>query len=179
MTALPVWLPDGVDWSQWTVILLKPDCVQRGLVDELLREVGREVQVVSRRTIQPTEEQIFAHYDDMIPLSTRIGRDVPAELRRIFVGNDTGLALGHGDRAAPRVRALHGPTDPAIAPERTLRGRYGIDSLRQAQRDGRLVDNLIHTSDTVEAVARDFGIWFSPDDLPLLTAPTRREGGTP
>jgi hypothetical protein len=47
--------------------------------------------------------QIVAHYDDMLPLSAQIGRDVPAELRRIFVGQQAAIALGYGANAAPRL----------------------------------------------------------------------------
>lgn len=163
--------PSEVTWSAWTVILLKPDCVARGLLRPVLTWVRREVRIVDVRTVWPTEEQIFAHYDDMLPLSAQLGRDVPAELRRIFVGQPAGIALGYGPNAAPRLRALLGPTDPATAPAHTIRGRFGIDSLRAATADGRLVDNLIHSSDTAAAVPRDFGIWYGTTAAHLLVPP--------
>ncbi|MDM4721380.1 nucleoside-diphosphate kinase [Micromonospora sp. WMMA1363] len=170
--------PPGVDWSDWTVIILKPDCLARGLREPVLVWVQREVQVVDVRTVWPTEAQIFVHYSDMLPLSAKIGRDVPAELRRIFVGQPTGLALAYGPNAAPRLRERLGPTDPATAPADTIRGRFGIDSLRAAMAEGRLVDNLIHSSDTVEVVPRDFGIWYGPGAAHLLRAPATPSGGT-
>nr|WP_245603536.1 nucleoside-diphosphate kinase [Salinispora cortesiana] len=168
--------PPGVGWSDWTVILLKPDCLARGLRESVLVWVQREVQVVDIRTVWPTEAQIFTHYSDMLPLSTQLGRDVPAELRRIFVGQPTGLALGRGPNAAPRLRERLGPTDPTTAPADTIRGRFGIDSLRTAMAEGRLVDNLIHSSDTVEVVPRDFDIWYGPSAAHLL-APATPYGG--
>lgn len=76
----------ALDWSRLTVILLKPDCLARDLVTPVLAWVGRHVQVSDLRVIEPTERQIFAHYDDILDLSARLGVDVPGELRRIYVG---------------------------------------------------------------------------------------------
>ena len=168
-----------VDWAQWTVILLKPDCLARNLTQQVLAWVGREVRVVDARTLHPTQEQVFAHYDDMLPLSDQLGRDVSGELRRIFVGQPTGLALGHGPNAAPRVRKLLGPTDPAQAPATTIRGCYAADTLTDAVAQGRLVNNLIHSSDTVDLVHRDFRIWYGPTQAHLLHPPHHPPGGAP
>ncbi|MDG6100500.1 hypothetical protein Daura_03890 [Dactylosporangium aurantiacum] len=171
-------------WGDWTVVLLKPDCLRRHLVAPVLFWIGQVVDLVDVRQVQPTEEQIFVHYDDMLPLSEEIGRDVPAELRRIFVGNTVTVALGHGPDAAARVRALVGPTDPAAAPTTTIRGRYAEDTLARATAEGRLVDNLIHTSDNPAAVPRDFATWYGPANTHLLrrpapaTIPTTRAGGS-
>ncbi|MGC4804975.1 nucleoside-diphosphate kinase [Micromonospora sp. DT233] len=167
---------EPVDWSRWTVILLKPDCVRRGLVGEVLQWVQGLVTIVDSRVVVATEDQVFAHYDDMLPLSETLGRDVPAELRRIFIGNRVVVALGYGENAAARIRAIVGPTDPASAPTTTVRGRYAKDTLDKAVAEGRLVDNLIHTSDHSAVVERDFGIWYGSQHTHLLRAPAR--GGT-
>ncbi|MEV0570520.1 nucleoside-diphosphate kinase [Dactylosporangium sp. NPDC050588] len=173
----------AVAWRDWTVVLLKPDCLRRNLAAQVLFWISGLVDLVDVRQVQPTEQQIFAHYDDMLPLSDELGRDVPAELRRIFVGNTVIVALGHGPGAAGRVRALVGPTDPAIAPADTIRGRFADDTLAQAMADGRLVDNVIHTSDHAAAAHRDFAIWYGPTFAHLLD-PTPASvpapgGGTP
>jgi nucleoside-diphosphate kinase len=160
-----------VDWSRWTVILLKPDCLARDLVETVLAWVGRHVRVAGLRVVEVTEEQIFAHYDDILDLSARLGVDVPGELRRIYVGQQTAVALGYGPDAAVRVRAILGDTDPAVAGARTIRGHFGIDSLQAARARGQLIDNLIHSSDTTEAVPRDFAIWYGPAHAHLLTPP--------
>lgn len=169
-----------VDWSRWTVILLKPDCLARGLVTPVLDCIAREVFVTGLRLVQPTAEQILAHYDDMLDLSDQLGVDVPAELRRIYLGKQVGVALGYGPDAAPRVRAMLGHTDPATAAPHTIRGRFGDDSLTRARARGQLINNVVHTSDTVDAVARDFGIWYGQTLFHLLTeppAPTHLEIG--
>jgi nucleoside-diphosphate kinase len=177
--AAPTHLVDavgGVDWSQWTVILLKPDCLARNLTGQVLAMVGERVCVTAERIVYPTEEQVFTHYADILPLSAELGVDVPAELRRIYLSHPVMVALGHGPNAAARLRAALGPTDPADASPDTIRGRFGTDTLRKARAEGRLIDNLIHGSDKVGVVARDLAVWFGPGATPLLTSP-RDPGG--
>jgi len=159
--------PD-VDWNLWTVILLKPDCLTRNLLSAVLAMVEQHLTVLHVTKVFATEAQIFAHYADMLPRSAELGRDVAAELRRIYLGRDAAVALGYGPDAAPRLRSLLGPTDPAAAGPDTIRGRYAADSLAQATADGRLIDNLIHSSDTTDTVAADFDTWFGSDNRHLL-----------
>lgn len=165
--------PAEVDWSRWTVILLKPDCLYRGLVEPVLAWVRREMPVSGLRTVEPTEEQIFAHYDDILNLSARLGVDVPGELRRIYVGQQVAVALGYGPHAAARLRVMLGDTDPAAAGPDTIRGHFGNDSLRAARARGQLINNLIHTSDSSAVVPRDFDIWYGTAYEHLLTTVPR------
>ncbi|MFC7530142.1 nucleoside-diphosphate kinase [Actinoplanes sp. GCM10030250] len=166
-------MTDGaaVDWNLWTVILLKPDCLHRKLLSPVLAMVAEHLTVLHVTTVFPTEEQIFAHYADMLTRSAELGRDVPAELRRIYVGKRAAVALGYGPGAALRLRELLGPTDPAAAGFDTIRGRFAADSLAQAAADGRLIDNVIHSSDTSTAAAGDFATWYGPGNTHLLRAP--------
>jgi nucleoside-diphosphate kinase len=166
----------GPDWCQWTVILLKPDCLARGLTSPVLAMVSQHVRVIARRTVYPTAAQVFAHYDDILPLSAELGVDVAAELGRIYLGHPVIVALGHGPAAAARLRAVLGPTDPAEAGPSTIRGRFGTDSVLQARSQGRLIDNLIHTSDHASVVPRDLALWFGTGATALLSPPP--PGGT-
>lgn len=168
-----------VDWSRWTVILLKPDCLTRDLVTPVLTWISRHVQVSGLRVIEPTERQVFAHYDDILDLSARLGVDVPGELRRIYVGQQAAVALGHGPDAAARVRAILGDTDPALAGPNTIRGHFGADSLTAARTRGQLINNLSHTSDSTQAASRDFAIWYGPDHAHLLTTPSPAQAVIP
>ena len=157
-----------VNWSQWSVILLKPDCVERRLTTVILDWIGQVVLVSAVRTVRVTEAQIFAHYADLFPKAAEIGVDIAAGLRRIYAGRDAVIALGHSPDAPARLRALIGPTDPAAAGADTIRGRYGIDTLAAGRAEGRLIDNLIHTSDDPDAARRDFALWFGPGQAGLL-----------
>jgi nucleoside-diphosphate kinase len=163
-----------VDWSRWSVILLKPDCVARGLTVPVLAWVRRVVTVTATKTLVASEEQVFAHYADLFPREAEIGVDVAAELRRIYLGRTVMVALGYGHDAPARLRALLGPTDPAVASPDTIRSHFGIDSHALAQTEERLIDNVIHTSDDPAAACRDFTIWFG-DRTELLSPLERTE----
>jgi len=166
-----------VDWSRWSVVLLKPDCVARRLVAPVLTWIGQHVTVVDQRTVIPTEAQIFAHYNDL--LTTRLAHftwvDVAEDLRRTYVGVRVGIALAYGVDAAPRLRNLIGHFDPSQAGPDTIRGRFGDDSLRRAKAEGRLIANVIHTSDDPEGAEREFGIWYGLDQQYLLHPPVDLE----
>jgi nucleoside-diphosphate kinase len=166
----------AVDWSRWSVILLKPDCVERGLAGEVLGWIRRVVEVSAVRAVTVRQEQIFAHYGDLFPRAAEIGVDIAAELRRIHVGRGVVVALGHGPDAPACLRALIGPTDPAVAGPGTIRGRYGIDTLAAGQAEGRLIDNLIHTSDDPAAARRDFATWYGRPG-PGLALPHQQKQG--
>lgn len=157
-------------WGRWTVILCKPDAAGRGLTGPVLEWVSREVHLIGVRQVIVAEQQIFAHYADMIDIGDRFPFDVKAELRRNYVGNTVTVALGHGDSddTAKRVRALLGHYDPAQAHPDTIRGHYGTDSTAAAAAENRFIDNLIHTSDDAAGARREFGVWFGADHHHLL-----------
>ena len=159
------------DWFFWTVILLKPDCLARDLAGPVLAMAGEHVRVTATRTLHPTAGQVLEHYADILHLSAEIGVDVAADLIRIYVGRPVAVALGYGPDAAMRLRAVLGHRDPAQAGPDTIRGRFGTDSLRAARAEGRLIDNLIHSSDDAGAVPGDLIRWFGPDGVTLLCPP--------
>lgn len=153
-----------VDWSRWTVVLLKPDCLERDLVQAVLNRVTEEIALVAIERATVADWQIFIHYWDLLVFRHRLDVDVAACLRDRYVGHEVVVALGYnGDTAidtATRVRALLGDFDPSTAQPGTIRADLGDDSLAAARRQHRLVDNLIHSSDDVAAAARDFHTWF-------------------
>jgi nucleoside-diphosphate kinase len=166
-----------VDWTAWSVVLLKPDCLARGLMDQVLAAVAAEATLLDRRIVRPTEAQIFAHYDDL--LTTRRAYftwvDVPTDLRSTYVGRPVGIALAHGPDVASRLRRLIGHFDPSRATPDTIRGRFGVDSLPQAKTGRRFLANVIHTSDDPAGAEREFDIWYGLTQTHLLSD-TRLEG---
>jgi nucleoside-diphosphate kinase len=132
--------------------------------------IGQVVKVSAVTPLTVTRDQIFAHYADLFPRQAEIGVDIGAELERIYLGRRAMVALGQGNHAPARLRALIGPTDPALAGPDTIRGRYGTDTLAAGQAEHRLIDNLVHTSDDPDSARREFVIWFGVDHADLLTS---------
>jgi nucleoside-diphosphate kinase len=162
-----------VDWSLWTVILLKPDCVARGLVDAVLADVAAEITVVDQRLVVATETQIRLHYEDLLTIRRAhfTWVEVAVDLRRTYAGHQVGIALGYAPDAATRLRNRLGHYDPSLATPDTVRGRFGIDCLQQAQSQHRLIANLIHSSDHPAGAEREFDIWYGPALRYLVRAP--------
>jgi nucleoside diphosphate kinase len=160
----------GVDWDRWSLILLKPDCVRRGLVDTVLERIDAVVAVRRRMDVKVTDWQIHVHYWDLLVGADWFDCDIPACLREMYVGRQVTVALAHGPAGTPRlVRDLLGHFDPARATSGTLRGDLGTDSLVAAQAEARLVENLVHSSDDAAATCRDFGTWYGARRHRLLT----------
>ncbi|GAA1232227.1 nucleoside-diphosphate kinase [Kitasatospora nipponensis] len=158
-----------VDWSRWSVVLLKPDCLRRGLADQVLARLEPPARIVERRRVVVEDWQIHVHYWDLLVDRDLFEVDVPACLRSTYVGRQVEVALAHGKPGTPgRLRGLLGHFDPTQAVPGTIRADLGTDSFAAARAQHRLVENLIHTSDHARAARRDFGTWFGAGQHQLL-----------
>ena len=66
-----------------------------------------------------------------------------------------------GEGIIEKLKKFVGPTDPVKASKRTIRGKYGTDSLDKANAEGRPTQNVIHRSDSVEEAYREINVWKS------------------
>jgi nucleoside-diphosphate kinase len=176
-----------------TLVFLKPDGVQRGLVGEVLRRFERAgLKIVGLKMIRPTPDLLERHYPSdegfLRTLGTKTreafeaaGRDVRTE-----TGTDDPLVIGgqvrqwlidfvasgpvaafvlEGTHAVSVTRKLVGDTLPFRAAPGTIRGDYSVDSPTVANLQRRPVRNLIHASGSLEEAAFEIGLWFSREEL--------------
>lgn len=128
-----------------TLILIKPDAVQRGLVSEILARFERKgLRIVGMKFIVPTAEQATAHYAEHAAKPF-----FPSLLSFITSSPLVALSL-EGDQAVPVCRTLIGPTDGRVAPPGTIRGDFGLSKS----------NNLVHGSDSDASAERELKIWF-------------------
>lgn len=171
----------GVDWSRWSVVLLKPDCVRRGLADDVLARLGKITPITWQERVTVADWQIFVHYWDLLVDRYWFGGlDVAACLRHAYVGQDVIVAIARGPAGTDTpalLRSVLGGHDPSRAEPGTIRADLGIDSLETARAQGRLIENLIHTSDDAAACCRDFGTWFGAHRASLLHIPAIEHEG--
>lgn len=160
----------GVDWGRYSVVMLKPDCLRRGLADEVLGRIAVAGEITARDTVTVKDWQIHVHYFDLLIDADWFRVDVAGYLRRFYIGHDVGIALvrGTGTDTPDRVRRLLGHYDPQRAAAGTIRGDLGTDSQEKSRAENRLVENLVHASDDPDAVRRDFGTWFGAGRYELL-----------
>lgn len=158
------WYKENVRRKQMnkTYVMLKPDCFKRGLVPTLIDEIKANGFIIeSVKEVVVSEDKILKHYEEVI---ARIDSDLfKQSVLHAFVGN-TIMALevsnDTGD-CIEKFREFMGATDPAKAEKHTLRGKYGNDSLQQSMSEGRMLNNLIHASDSVENAIIEIELWFN------------------
>ncbi len=142
---------------QRTIILFKPDALERGLAGVILaRFEAACLRVEDARMVRPTLGQLEAHYAD---LKRREARAFERTTRSLVGRPFLALVLS-GPNAIQKVRALLGPTDPLAAPAGTIRGDFGNDTIPQADSENRAAFNLVHAADSEESVTREMGLWF-------------------
>lgn len=146
----------------YCLIIFKPDAVEEGRVGEIVRDFtdrGFTLELFDIKTV--TRELILEHYEEII---AKLGDDFQRRVEAYFVGRTmipVVISL-EGPDAIAAARELTGATDPSRAAPDTIRGRYGHDSLAQADAEGRIARNVLHCSDSPEAFRREAHLWFAP-----------------
>ena len=136
--------------KEQTLVLIKPDGVERSLTGEIIRRIEQKGYLVTGlKMLSPSPNQLAAHYAE------HEGKPFYAPLIE-FMSSGPIVALRiEGDRVIEGFRSLAGTTDPTTAAPGTIRGDLGRDWGEKVQK------NLVHGSDSVESANRELGIWFS------------------
>ncbi len=171
-----------------TLVLLKPDAVQRALVGEIIRRIERTgLKIVALKLFVPTKEQVLRHYNKDDAWCEKKGARVIEELKSrgvepektaleygraiveqlvefMTVGPVVGMVV-EGNYAVGVVRKLVGGTEPVTADIGTIRGDLTVDSYGHAAWRNTAVRNLMHASETEEEAEREISVWFTPEEL--------------
>lgn len=164
---------------QRTLVLIKPDGVQRNLIGEIIKRFeDAGLTVVELKMLEVSRELISAHYPEdeeyMIAIGKKSeaagdkvesyleqGRMVVNSMRDFMISGPIVAMVLEGEEAVPKVRKVTGYTDPASADKGTIRGDLGEDSIQAANKEKRPVKNLIHASGTPEEAEKEIKLWFS------------------
>ena len=133
-----------------TLILLKPDCVQRRLVGPILARFEQKgLRLAALKLLQPNRALAEKHYE--------VHRERPfyESLLRFLTSGPTVALVLEGREAVKVARTLIGDTDGVKAAPGTIRGDYGISKQ----------NNLIHGSDSPENAKAEIALWFKPEEL--------------
>lgn len=135
---------------QRTLVLAKPDAVQRGLIGEILARFERKgLKVVGLRLLSVPREMAERHY------AVHAGKHFYAGLVEFITSGPVAAIALEGPDAIATVRRMVGKTMPNEAEPGTIRGDLGISGLR----------NLIHASDAPETAESELELWFAADAL--------------
>jgi len=149
-----------------TLILFKPDAVQRGLVGEILTRFERVgLKIVGTKMIAPDRDKLYNHYEGIGKLKTRVGDDIFAmTLDMMSVGPVIAMVL-EGVEAVSLVRKLVGGTEPKSSAPGTIRGDFSHMSYEHANASAKGIPNLIHASGNKEEAVEEIKNWFSDYEL--------------
>ena len=149
-----------------TLIVFKPDSVQRGIVGRILtrfEQVG--LKIVATKMIAPDKQHYYRHYEEIGKMITRRGKDTFDVTLEMMVQGPVIAMVLEGVEAVELVRKLVGATEPKSAAPGTIRGDFSHMSFRYADSEGKGVPNLIHASGNAEEAKEEISHWFSDDEL--------------
>lgn len=133
-----------------SLVLVKPDGVQRGLIGDILSRLERKgLRVVGLRLLPVSRELAERHY------AVHQGKHFYAGLVEFITSGPVAAVAVEGPDAIAVVRRLVGKTMPNEAEPGTIRGDLGISGLR----------NLIHASDAPDTARAELELWFGADAL--------------
>jgi nucleoside-diphosphate kinase len=135
--------------SERSLVLVKPDGVERGLVGEVLRRIeakGYRITALDLRT--PDRDLLARHY------AGHQGKAFFDPLVQFMCSGPVAAVVVEGQRCIEGFRALAGATDPTTAAPGTIRGDLGRDWGEPVHR------NLVHGSDSATSAEREIAIWF-------------------
>jgi len=149
-----------------TLIVFKPDAVQRGIIGEILSRFERAgLKIVGAKMLQPDYDHYFQHYEGIGTLKTRKGDKIfEDQLAAMQEGPVLAMVL-EGVEAVEVVRKMVGSTEPRSAQPGTIRGDYAHVTYDAAASVNRGVSNIIHASAEKDEAVQEIGHWFSDSEL--------------
>lgn len=151
---------------QRSLVVLKPDTVQRGIIGEILQRFERVgLKIVGMKMVMPGEELYYRHYEDIGQMITRRGEQAFRYNVKYMMSGPVIAMVLEGVEAVPLVRKIVGPTEPKSAEMGTIRGDYSHMSFGYSDAKGIGVPNLVHASGSVSEAEREIALWFKDDEL--------------
>jgi nucleoside-diphosphate kinase len=136
--------------NQRTLVLCKPDAVQRGLVGRIIARFERKgLKIAGMKMLTVDEGLASRHYAE------HLEKAFYPELRDFITSSPVIAMAIEGENAVEVVRNLMGVTNPQDATPGTIRGDFGLN----------LTKNLVHGSDSLASAKREVGLFFESDEL--------------
>lgn len=135
---------------QRTLVLIKPDAMQRGLAGEIISRLERKgLKIIALKMLQMDKAMAERHY------AIHKGKPFFSSLVDFITSAPLIAAVVEGENAVEVVRRMMGETDPLRAAPGTIRGDFGLD----------IGQNLIHGSDSEENARQEISLFFSEEEI--------------
>ncbi|MGQ9545640.1 MAG: nucleoside-diphosphate kinase [Dehalococcoidia bacterium] len=133
-----------------TLVLIKPDAVQRGLAGEIISRLERKgLQIVAMKMLRVDKGLAQRHY------AIHKGKAFFDDLVSFISSGPIIAIVLQGKNVVEMIRRMMGETDPTKAQPGTIRGDFGID----------IGHNLIHGSDSAETASQEIDLFFSKEEV--------------
>jgi nucleoside-diphosphate kinase len=141
---------EGSRMKERTLLLIKPDALQRGLVGEILARFEKKgFKIVGMKMLKISRDLSREHYSHLT------AKPFYADLEKFMTGNPLVAAVIEGKEAVEVARLIVGPTNASRAPGGTVRGDFSNSTSR----------NVIHASDSKETAEKEIHRFFKPSEL--------------
>jgi nucleoside-diphosphate kinase len=135
--------------TEKTLVLVKPDGVARGLVGEVIARIeAKGYKIIQLRMLQADRALLEKHYAE------HQGKPFFEPLVEFMLSGPIVALVAEGNRVIEGFRSLAGVTDPTVAAPGTIRGDLARDQ------GTKVVQNIVHGSDSPESAAREIAIFF-------------------
>lgn len=149
---------------QRTLVLLKPDALERGIIGEIITRFERVgASIVGMKLLVSEKDTAQLHYTD--DLAQRRGEKVRELMVDMITSGPIVALVLEGIEIVEVVRKMVGATEPKSAAPGTVRGDYAHVSFKYADANNIGVFNLIHASGSVEEAPVEVAVWFKPEEL--------------
>ncbi len=147
-----------------TLVLLKPDAVDRGVTGEIIHRFERAgLKISGLKMVWPKKEDAAKHYT--ADLAVRRGEHVRQLMIDMLTSGPIMAIVLEGVEAVDQVRKMVGTTEPKAAAPGTIRGDFAHVSFQHADSKKIGVYNLVHASGSPDEAVTEIAVWFAPNEL--------------
>jgi nucleoside-diphosphate kinase len=181
-------MSDKTKQHEKTLVLFKPDTIQRGLMGEILSRFEKKgLKITAMKMVWPTKQQAAQHYFwseeeklktgnrtleiykakgiEMTRTPTEQAEYVQQKLITFLIAGPIVAIVIEAAHAIEHVRKIVGHGSPLQADVGTIRADYTIDSYLIADEGDRAARNLIHASSSVDEAEREIKVWFTDEEI--------------
>ncbi|MDQ5913167.1 MAG: nucleoside-diphosphate kinase [Patescibacteria group bacterium] len=149
-----------------TLIILKPDTIQRGIIGEVITRFERAgLKIVAMKMVAPDEQHFHKHYEGISNLISRWGEDIYNVTLHQMTETPVITFVLEGIEAVSHVRKMVGTTDPKDSAPGTIRGDYTHITRGYTNPIGSTLPNILHASGNPEEAEQEIKLWFTDEEL--------------
>lgn len=174
--------------TERTLVIIKPDGVQRALIGDIMSRFERVgFKVIGMKMSHADKELAGKHYAndeewfksvgdkttanykakgiEVTKTPIEIGQEIRQNLMDFISMSPVAVFCIEGHGVIEKIRIMVGDTAPSKALPGTIRGDLSFDSYGLSDASGRPIQNLIHASDSHKSAEREIALWFTPEEL--------------